>query len=116
MHPVEDLERSLLTAPVRRSRSALETLLHPDFIEVGATGRRWSRDELLDALVLEEGADPVEAEQFEVREVTPDVVLLTFLSDPRRRAARRSSIWRCDDGQRRMLYHQGTPLPHREEA
>jgi len=39
------------------------------------------------------------------------VALVTFLTDPGGRAARRSSLWRYAGGRWRMLHHQGTLLP-----
>ena len=84
--PSFELELALLTASVRRSRTQLEALLDPGFREVGASGRLWTREEIL--------ADMVD----------------DFLDRPRGRAAHRSSLWRCVGGGWRMLHHQGALL------
>jgi len=110
MHPVVELELALLTASVRRSRTQLEALLDPEFQEVGASGRLWTREDIIADLVDGEGGDPIQAVQVEAREVAPGVVLVTFLSDPGGCAAHRSSLWRLVGGHWRMLYHQGTLL------
>ena len=111
MHPVVELELALLAASVRRSRTQLEALLDPQFREVGASGRLWTRAEIIADLVDGDGGGAIEAVQMEAHEVAPDVELVTFLTDPGGRAAHRSSLWRYVDGRWRMLHHQGTLLP-----
>ena len=111
MHPVVELELALLTASVRRSRTQLEALLDPEFREVGASGRLRTREEIIADLVDGDEGGPIEAVQVEAHEVAPDVVLVTFLTDPGGRAARRSSLWRSVGGSWRLLHHQGTLLP-----
>lgn len=111
MHEVVELERALLTPAVRRSRGQLDALLDLDFHEIGASGRLWTRAEMLASLV--EGDEPdraVEAEEFRCLEAGPGLVVLTYVSDPRGRAARRTSLWRRSEG-RWLLHHQGTLLP-----
>ena len=49
-------ERALLTREVRSSAAALDALLDPEFTETGASGRRWTRAEILAALPAEAGA------------------------------------------------------------
>ena len=108
---VVDLERALLTPDARRSAERLDELLDPEFREIGASGRLWTRAELVAALPEDEGPDePVAAEQFEGVEVAPGLVLLTYVSDPDGRAARRSSLRRRSGGRWRLLHHQGTLL------
>ena len=47
-------ERQLLDPAVRARADQVETLLHPDFVEYGASGRVWDRAAIIAALV----ADP----------------------------------------------------------
>ncbi|WP_444852303.1 nuclear transport factor 2 family protein [Streptomyces sp. NPDC000229] len=100
------------------SRTEAARLLHPDFVEVGASGRRWSRDEMLAALPGMAGGDPGE-EWYEVSGMTgvplaPGLVHLTYETVVEARRVRRSSLWRRDPdsgGAWRLYYHQGTPVP-----
>jgi hypothetical protein len=106
------LELELLTPAARRSPARLEELLDPDFTEIGASGRLWTRDAIIAALAEEQDAGgPVPVLEVNGRAVGPDVVLVTYLSDPAGRAARRSSLWRRAGGSWRLLHHQGTLLP-----
>ncbi len=49
-------ELRLMDPVVRGSRSLARELLHPDFTEVGASGRRWTCDEMLAAMPDMDGA------------------------------------------------------------
>jgi hypothetical protein len=103
-------ELALLSREVRGSRAALEELLDPDFREVGASGRLWTREETIDALLADEDVARGEpaATDFVATVLAADVVLLTYESDDGERHARRVSVWRRA-GAWRVLYHQGTP-------
>ncbi|MEU2544177.1 nuclear transport factor 2 family protein [Streptomyces roseolus] len=100
---------------VRLSRPLAEALFDPGFTEVGASGRRWTYEEMLAALPgLHGGADgpPVVAEAFAGAVLAPGVVHLTYETVIDGRRARRSSLWRRDSaGALRLYYHQGTPVP-----
>lgn len=112
MQQLIDLERALLTPIVRGSRKRLEDLLDPDFQEIGASGRMWTRGEMISALLESDHRDdPIEAEEFRAAPVGAGLVLLTYVSDPKGRAARRTSLWRKSGDRWRLLHHQGTLLP-----
>jgi hypothetical protein len=121
-----DLELFLLTPQARLSPATLEELLDPDFREIGASGRRWTRAETISTLSAElsgelsadlsaessaETADdgPIEATDFEMTAVASGVVLVTFQTVGRGRRSLRSSLWRRSRGRWRVLHHQGTP-------
>ncbi len=113
-------ELALLEPSVRASRAESERLLDPEFTEVGASGRWWTRAAMLDALTdmddvaaLDgQGAPCVPAG---VRGVllAPDIVHLTYELAFGGRHVRRSSVWRRqpDAVLWRLYYHQGTPVP-----
>ena len=104
------LERSLLTPEVRGSAEALDGLLDESFTEIGASGRSWTREQLVDVIL---SAGPVEllAEDFQGTELAPGMVLLAWKSTRGGKSSRRSSLWRHRDGVWRILFHQGTPVP-----
>ncbi|MFJ6784058.1 DUF4440 domain-containing protein [Streptomyces yangpuensis] len=110
-------EMQLMGPGVRTSRVLTDRLLDPEFVEVGASGRRWDRRAMLAALPeMEGGAE--DGPRYEPAgmtgvELAPGVVHLTYETVIDGRRARRSSIWRrSDDGSGwRMYYHQATPVP-----
>jgi hypothetical protein len=93
------------------TREELESLLANGFREHGASGRSYSRTE---TVALYEFGRPTEVEiyDFELESVAAELVLATYCrqeADGRR--ARRSSLWVKDEGDWRMLFHQGTVIP-----
>lgn len=104
--------------PEVRASSALTCrLLDPEFVEVGASGRRWTYDETVAALPDMEGAAK-DGPRYEPSEMTgvalaPGLVHLTYTTVIDGQRARRSSLWRRndDDDTWRMYYHQATPVP-----
>ncbi|MGX5715021.1 RNase H family protein [Arthrobacter sp. MAHUQ-56] len=105
---VEELERELLGPLVRGDIGRTAVLLHPDFIEIGSSGRMWTRDAMM--MALEE--DPGERTEIEILGADPvgtDAVLLTYRSFARSGTTLRSSLWVLDGGRWRLRFHQGTP-------
>ena len=105
------LEERLLQPEVRRARAELTALLDEDFVEIGASGRRYDRAAIIAALAADAAPGRVTLADFSARALAPDLVQLVFRTvrdgDPPR-AAWRSSLWRRRDGRWRMLFHQGT--------
>ncbi len=109
------LEERLFEQQVRNSRPALEALLSPEFREIGASGRLYTCDTIIAAL-LQEPTDGIKRRltDFDTQLLAPGLALVTY------RAVRdiptqpsihslRSSVWRQEpDGHWRMVFHQGT--------
>jgi ribonuclease HI len=105
---VEALERELLGPEVRGDIGRTGVLLHPDFMEIGSSGRVWTRDAMM--MALEE--DPGERTELEVLaadRIGTSAVLLTYRSYSRSGTTLRSSLWVLDGGRWRLRFHQGTP-------
>lgn len=103
-------EQRLLDPSVRRDPDTASRLLADDFTEIGASGRSWSRLEILDALASEPDGAAIVATDWAVRELAEGVALVTFVTDRDGRRARRSSVWRWERGGWRAVFHQGTLL------
>jgi len=97
------------------TRADFEGMTGPQFWEVGASGRRYSRDHVLDVLedrhqvashlALE---DTWEAIDFACRELGSDTYLLTYTLLQGQRKTRRATVWRRVEGHWKILFHQGT--------
>jgi len=98
------------------SRVDFEKMTEEDFWEVGASGRRYSRDHVVEVL---EGRHQVashlaledtwEALDFACRELGSDTYLLTYTLLQGRRKTRRASLWRRRSGEDwKIVFHQGT--------
>jgi hypothetical protein len=94
------------------TRADFERMTDPTFWEVGASGRRYSRQYILDELekrYAHPAEDVWEARDFHCREITADNYLLTYtLIQDGARVTRRSTIWRRTDQDWKIVYHQGT--------
>ena len=106
---VVELELSLLRHDVRTDRRRLDALLHPDFVEIGASGRRWTRAELVEVMLDETDHDEPVARDIEGRLIDQDTVLVTYTTVRDGRATHRTSTWVRVDGRWIVLHHQGTP-------
>jgi hypothetical protein len=94
------------------ARSDFENMTDPGFWEVGASGRCYSREFVIDTLVQRFATpheDVWEASRFNCLELAPNTYLLTYrLIQAGKRITRRSTIWRKDADQWKIVYHQGT--------
>lgn len=93
----------------------------PDYWEVGASGRRYSREFIL-AWAKDSPAHFVDAatagwqtEEFGLRRLGHDTYLLTYTLDQAGRRTRRSTIWQNSENGWRILYHQGTIISVEED-
>lgn len=108
-----DQEHLLLDPAVRADPARVEALLHEDFEEVGASGRHWHRDAIVDWLRHDPGVGS-ETSQVDAHFIGHDTVLITYAArwlDDTHGISRRSSLWVYSGGVWKMRYHQGTPVP-----
>ena len=91
----------------------------PDFWEVGASGRRYSRDFILGMRAKDELVDADaagwKASGFGLRQLGPNCFLLTYTLDQAGRLTRRATIWEQTAAGWRILYHQGTIVTTNED-
>ena len=110
-------ERLLLRPDIRSSREALQKLLAVDFLEIGRSGFLYRRHTVIDALMDEPMDGQIVIDDATVQQLSESVVLLTYRSHRAdasakdRRTTLRSSVWMFVDGDWKMRFHQGTPVP-----
>jgi hypothetical protein len=94
------------------SRSDFENMTAPDFWEIGASGRQYSRAAVLDALETRFTAphsDIWKTTAFRCRRLAPNLYLLIYtLAQDNTRRTHRSTIWERSGGGWKIVYHQGT--------
>lgn len=97
-----------------RTRADLEAMTDPRFWEVGASGRRYSREFCIATVVERHSRSQPdvrewEAVDFHCTRISADSYLLTYtLIEEGARTTRRSTIWQSAADGWRILYHQGT--------
>jgi hypothetical protein len=92
----------------------------PEYWEVGASGRRYSRDFILRELAtsvpyVDAAAAGWQTMEFGLRRLGPDTYLLTYTLDQAGRRTRRSTIWQRSENGWRILYHQCTIIAVEED-
>lgn len=108
-----ELEQRLLDPGTRGSPLAVIPLLHPEFIEFGSSGRVYTKEMMVQTM-LHQTPGVVKIKDFDVREVSDDVALVTYRTIGKEgREARRSSIWLRRDSGWQIIFHQGTRLHDR---
>ncbi|WP_370246379.1 DUF4440 domain-containing protein [Nocardioides sp.] len=101
-------EQQLLDPACRASEDRLRDLLHPDFLEYGASGTVWTFDGVVARLPASPTLDGT-GEGFTAHRLADGVVLVTFRLLSEHHTSLRSSVWvRCEDGRWRLRFHQGT--------
>ncbi|MGY0070649.1 nuclear transport factor 2 family protein [Streptomyces sp. QTS137] len=105
-----EAELKLLDPEVRRSPERVGGLLHPEFTEIGASGRVWDRDAIIALLAGErDSGEPTgTVSRMKAVQLAPDTVHLTFDTDHNGRCAHRSSLWRRTGRKWLLYFHQGT--------
>ena len=104
-------EKELFSATFCNSREHLERILSKDFFEYGKSGKIYDRESTISALMSMTKDKNIEISQFEITELHDDVIIVHYISSHRddNSQALRTSIWRLEDGDWKLLFHQGTP-------
>ena len=103
------LEQNLACGRLAAHEAA--ALLADEFVEFGASGKVWTKPEVVAAMA---SSQPIERtfEELTVRELSPSICLVTYrvIDATPRSASLRSSLWRRDGETWQMLFHQGTSV------
>jgi hypothetical protein len=108
------LEEALWRAQTRNSPAWMESVLAPEFEEVGASGRVNTRAMVVVPHDVAFTALPME--EYRVASLGGGGVLARYVSrtvndDGSHRVAERASVWRRHGGRWLLVYHQGTLVP-----
>ena len=112
---LRDLELSLHQPAMRRDPARLDELLHDSFVEIGRSGRSYTKSDILEHLPKETGQTAIWSQGFQLAEIAEGVALLTYRSasvDANGELSRhtlRSSLWQRTAGGWQLRFHQGTP-------
>ncbi|KXO95650.1 Uncharacterized protein conserved in bacteria (plasmid) [Tsukamurella tyrosinosolvens] len=98
--------------PSWRSLADFDDAVAPDFWEVGASGRRYSREHVRAVTDQRIAAPPDESDwetsEFQVRAMGASVYLLTYTLAQGDRVTRRLTVWRRRENRWTVMFHQGT--------
>jgi hypothetical protein len=107
------------TSEFGTSRAEFERVTVPHFWEVGASGRRYSREFILNTLSENPPVNAASAgwQTYDhgLRRLGADTYLLTYTLRQGPRLTRRATIWQDSPEGWRILYHQGTIVSAEED-
>lgn len=113
---IKTAELELMTASTRHIPSRVQALLHEDFVEIGRSGRRWTRDEIIASLARLSDRSVPDVDEWAFASLSPSLVLVTYRVRTARGESRHSSIWEVSTEVPQMRFHQGTVIPDNERA
>ena len=93
------------------TRADFEAMMDDGFFDVGASGRKYSREFVLEALQLRDhsAAEHLVVTDFACRQVAAGLYLVTYqLEQAHDRLSRRATLWRRTAQGWKVVYHQGT--------
>ncbi len=108
-----ELEQRLAQVDRRLSAEDAGSLIAEDFVEFGASGKVWSKAEIITAMSQWAPIERI-VEDFRVRELSASICLVTYkvIGVTKDRQASpfslRSSIWRYTGERWQIVFHQGT--------
>jgi len=105
---IAELEKELHQPDTRKSKERLHTLLADSFVEFGQSGNVYNKKDIIEHL-LESPTVTFHASNFAVKELSSEIVLITYRTEKDNMRSLRSSIWQKIDDNWQMIFHQGTP-------
>lgn len=89
----------------------MDAVLHPDFTEIGRSGRLFTRADVLSMPPVDIRVE-IPLRDLDIVEIAPHVVLTRYTTvplDSPHGTAHRSSMWLLEDERWLLRFHQGTP-------
>jgi hypothetical protein len=110
-----DLEYKLQSVGGRSSVEELNNLIADDFLEFGTSGNKYNKQDTLKSLPTEDGKFKYSMSDFSVKQISDNIIQAIYKTDRTENDANkvtslRSSLWRNENGQWRMFFHQGTKV------
>ncbi len=122
MNHLRKLEESLLRNEVRTNRSRLNKILHESFIEIGYSGKTYTKADVLNELTNESEAPFVcWSQDYKFITLATDLILVIYkkarmdVNGELSRHAKRTSIWFNSGSEWQLKFHQGTPTQEFEK-
>lgn len=92
-----------------------ERITEVGFWEIGASGQRYGRDDVLEVLrqrVAHPSHESLAADEFACHPLAPSLYLLSYRLRQGEHVTRRTTLWRRTVEGWKAVYHQGTPVAH----
>ena len=108
------LELLVLDPITRQSVVQLDQLIADTFYEIGASGKIYTKKDLLESLPLEAvnncSLGQSEVTDFELNRISEDLIRVNYTLKEKTRNTQRTSIWEMKGAHYQMIFHQGTVI------
>jgi len=108
---IKPFEPLVYVANAGANRAFFEALLAPDFWEIGASGKRYSREYVLGELEKRQQNPYSQAwhtTDHYLQKIANQLYLYTYTLHQPTRVSQRTSLWHKTETSLQLLYHQGT--------
>ena len=110
---IKNFETELLQPKVRKSKERLNELLADDFYEIGESGKKYNKQDILNDLPKQTEVK-ITIQNFNAVEISPGIVLVTYQAEKEiagnKTSSLRSSFWQNKNGKWQITFHQGTQI------
>lgn len=106
---IKKLEIDLSKNSLRKDHVWLSELIEDNFEEIGASGRVFSKKDILQELATEKVIE-FKLSNFRFTELSEGCILVKYVSNNNNNYAHRCSIWIKSADKWRIIFHQGTPF------
>ena len=99
---------SLELAVANRAIKNADDVISEGFKEIGSSGRVYCKSDYLDSLNAKGTAPDYQIYDFEITMLAENIILASYKSRLKEAFALRSSIWKKEDDNWKLTFHQGT--------
>ncbi|MGN0972342.1 MAG: DUF4440 domain-containing protein [Aristaeellaceae bacterium] len=103
-----ELEKSLLSVVCMSDRAYLEAIMDDDYLEIGQSGRIFTKADEIRALSAEKDDRRIVICNFTCQPLDDKVFLAHYLTKSGEDIIYRTSIWRMENGRLRIVFHQAS--------
>jgi hypothetical protein len=103
-------ELKLLDRKIRNNENELTKLISKEFVEYGSSGKIYSYTEAISGLLIETKEIEYKIIEMNVKKLSDKIYLLLYIMEINNIIFNRSSIWKKDNGEWKIIFHQGTKV------
>ncbi len=105
---IKAAELEIMESPTRHNPRRLRALLHEDFVEIGRSRRRWTRDEIVASLTAAQDRSVPPVDEWAFVGLSTDLILATYRVRGPAGESRHASVWDTSIDPLQIRFHQGT--------
>ena len=108
---IKQLELELNNPSIRKDKKRLDELLSDDFEEIGKSGTKYTKNQIINELITEDNVH-FSVGDFSFKQLSSDCILIKYKTTVNTQITHRCSVWQKQSGKWKIQYHQGTPIKH----